>query len=508
MRKKKKKKKRKREEDEESNSNAVKKTQKSSDDGMIAARSAKVEEWQALHKVTVDDKAFVPCMTWSESTAFVGKAFTEYCAKTKKWEAPTPIQAQCWPILATGRDAVAIAETGSGKTLGFAAPALLRLSKETDTSNKKLGGKNIPTRFVALCPTRELAQQSFEVVGEFATIFQVACGVAYGGINKRDQRAAIGACAVLIATPGRLDDLVQSKELDLSAVDFLVLDEADRMLDMGFLQVVRGLAAACQPCEKRITCMFSATWPAEVRKAAHDFMRNDFVFITVGQNERSRDTEDGSGDNPVANARVVQTVIVLEERQRDSRLLNVLEQHFPTDAEYRRHKVIVFGLYKKECARLERFLNDRGWDCAAIHGDMSQANRTKSFDAFKSGQVPLLVATDVAARGLDIPDVSLVINYSFPLTVEDLVHRVGRTGRAGKKGKAVTFFHGGAHEKALAGAFQNVLRQANQPVPSALLAFGSTVKKKEHKLYGAFGPKSGSASDGAPMKKPTKITFD
>ena len=232
--------------------------------------------------------------------------------------------------------------------------------------------------------------------------------------------------------------------------------------------------------------------------------------------------------------------------------------------DYKNARLIVFGLYKKECARLEKALASKGWVCAAIHGDLSQAARTAAFESFKGGSVPLLVATDVAARGLDIPDaaprsrrsravpstgperavaatdssplidsrlsrcvaatlrtirvaaaaprrastvpspaqVELVVNYSFPLTIEDYVHRIGRTGRAGKTGLAHTFFHGDGHEKALAGALQNVLRGAGADVPAALLKFGSTVKKKEDKNYGAFGPKPGLAG-----KKATKIVF-
>jgi len=166
-------------------------------------------------------------------------------------------------------------------------------------------------------------------------------------------------------------------------------------------------------------------------------------------------------------------------------------------------RVLVFCLYKKEAARVEQDIQRAGYSAIGIHGDMTQAARTQALQQFKEGSVPLLVATDVAARGLDIPDVEVVINYTFPLTIEDYIHRIGRTGRGGKTGISHTLFTGNPQfEKPLAGALQNVLREAGQEVPDALLKFGSAVKKKEHKMYGAF------ASSGAPMKAATKIVFD
>jgi len=369
------------------------------------------------------------------------------------------------------------------------------------------------------------------VLSEFAAVVGVACGVCYGGVAKSEQRAAIARCAVLVATPGRLKDLLETGALDLGKATRLVLDEADRMLDMGFVDAVKAIAAACgadatpppkssassggggepQPgVVRRQTAMLSATWPADVRAVAAALMRDDFAFITIGLAEQLSRDADGDAEGPTANKRVRQVVRVVDERLRDAALLDVLEYHYPRKDEFAAHKTIVFALYKKECARLERYLNDRDWTCAAIHGDLSQAARTRAFTDFKDGRAAILVATDVAARGLDIPDVHLVINYSFPLTIEDYVHRIGRTGRAGKTGLAHTLFHGNGHEKALAGALQNVLRDAGQDIPDKLLAFGSTVKKKEHKLYGAFGPSSrgSSGDDRGPPKKATRITFE
>ncbi|KAH8058279.1 helicase [Aureococcus anophagefferens] len=316
-------------------------------------------------------------------------------------------------------------------------------------------------------PTRELANQSFEVLQEFCGKVGATAAVAYGGVPRHEQKREIAKCAALVATPGRLNDFIQEGSVDLSKVSFFCLDEADRMLDMGFVQEVKKIAAACANPEK-LTAMFSATWPTEVQNIASEFLKPDFVRVNVGA-ERA-------GRGP-ANKRIDQSVIVTEERSRDGRLLEILKQRYQsgTSASYATARLIVFGLYKKECARLETFLNSKKWKCVAIHGDMSQAARNQAFEDFKSGAVPLLVATDVAARGLDIPNVELVVNFSFPLTIEDYA----------------------------AGALQNVLRGADMPVPKELLKFGSTVKKKQDKNCGAFGPKRGMEG-----KTATKITFD
>lgn len=440
---------------------------------------ADLRAWRQANGVTAEpyDEAFAPARTWAEARRWLKDSLVSHCEQ-KRWTRPTPIQAQCWPILAAGRDVVAIAETGSGKTLAFALPSLSRI----EDKRKKL-------TMLVLAPTRELAQQSFEVINEFSQVVGASAAVAFGGVAKAQQAAAIKRCGTLVATPGRLADLVSSQPKLLSECEMVTLDEADRMLDMGFINTVRTILASLP--KQRQTVMCSATWPPTVRQLASEFLRVDMVKVATIQ-ER---------DEPTANARVVQTVIVVDERRRDSKLLEILGDFFH-EHDFDSCKTIVFGLYKKECARLAQFLDRNQWSCVAIHGDMSQAARNHSFDRFRHGDVPILVATDVAARGLDIPNVEFVVNYSFPLTIEDYVHRIGRTGRAGKVGTAVTFFHGNNHEKSLAGALQNVLREAGSHIPDELSAYGCTVKKKQHYLYGDFGPKEGLTD-----KKPTKIVF-
>jgi len=256
------------------------------------------------------------------------------------------------------------------------------------------------------------------------------------------------------------------------------------MLDMGFEKDVRAIIAMTSDARK--TVMFTATWPDSIRALASEFLNKDYVRINVG------------ADVLTANHRVTQEVEVLEPNDKEGKLPLLLQKYH--DSKKRANRILVFALYKNEAARLETTLSRKGYKCVGIHGDMTQPARTQALQQFKDGTCPLLVATDVAARGLDIPDVEVVINYTFPLTIEDYIHRIGRTGRGGKHGISHTLFT--SFDKANAGALQNVLREASQPVPESLLKFGSSVKKKEHKMYGNF---SGDAT--LPMKAATKIVF-
>lgn len=293
----------------------------------------------------------------------------------------------------------------------------------------------------------------------------------YGGVPKDEQRRRLRKASVVVATPGRLADLCEegAGTCDLSQVDYVVLDEADRMLDFGFEPAVRGLLGQCQGVKERQTVMFSATWPESVRKLAADLMKESPVRVAIGSTSLA------------ASANVTQVVEVVQDpRDKESKLLELLNKYHKT----RKNRVLVFALYKKEAARLEATLSRRGWKVQAIHGDKTQAQRTEALASFKKGTHPLLVATDVAARGLDIPNVEYVINQTFPLTIEDYVHRIGRTGRGGNKGTSHTLFT--PHDKAHSGALINVLKKAGAPVPPELLKFGGTVKKKENANYGAF----------------------
>lgn len=288
----------------------------------------------------------------------------------------------------------------------------------------------------------------------------------YGGVDKKPQRDALrSGVDIIVATPGRLMDLLEEKCTNLKHIKFLVLDEADRMLDMGFEKDIRKIADEI-PGERQ-TLMFSATWPEIVRKIAASYLSNP-VKVTIGSLDLA------------ANRRVKQIVEVVDPKLKDGKLRDLLGKYHSSGT----NKIIVFVLYKKEATRVEEMLRQRGFNAQGLHADKTQADRTRVLEAFKAGKCPLLVATDVAARGLDVPNVEYVINYSFPLTVEEYVHRIGRTGRAGKTGIAHTFFT--VADKARSGELIQVLKEANQDVPADLMKFGTAVKAKEPKHVGSI----------------------
>mgnify|MGYP006132004605 CR=1 FL=1 len=320
---------------------------------------------------------------------------------------------------------------------------------------------------------------------------------SFGGVDKRPQRRALrNAVDICIATPGRLLDLVENEHVcSLNTVKFVVLDEADRMLDMGFEKDMRKILALVGTATHQ-TLMFSATWPQEIRKLANEFL-TDPIRVTIGD------------DDLTANVRVKQNVEVIDAAShiREARLQVVMKKYSPVAtcaggvAGADVHRTLVFVLYKREAPRIEAILKRMGYHAASIHGDKSQSERIAALSAFKDGSAAVLVATDVAARGLDIPGVETVINFSFPLTIEDYIHRIGRTGRAGKFGISHTFFT--TNDKARAGELVNVMRQAAQTVPKEMMRFDMTVKKKKHGMYGSHG----MHRDMDPNAKGTKKRF-
>ncbi|SCV71671.1 BQ2448_3259 [Microbotryum intermedium] len=421
---------------------------------------------------------------------------------------PTPIQSASFPIMMGGRDVVGIAETGSGKTVAFGVPAIQHiLSLPPHPASKGKKSSPPPVSVLVVAPTRELAMQTHANLASVTSALPSITSVCiYGGVPKESQKAILRTGArIVVGTPGRLLDLANEGVLDLSHVSWLVLDEADRMLDKGFENDIREIIGKCLPLPEASlpkiasagqgqepmarmvkgflivqTCMFSATWPTSVRRLASDFMCSP-IRITVGNDELT------------ANVRVSQSVIVLpDSRQKEQRLLSVLTQHGFTKGGVKkggaigkdREKALIFALYKKEATRVMEFLERQGYEVGCIQGDMTQERRTKSLADFKDGRVQLLVATDVAARGLDIPKVELVVNQTFPLTIEDYIHRIGRTGRAGRTGISVTFFT--EADKAHAGELIRVLKDGGHDVPEGMYQWGTTIKKQTHSTYGDF----------------------
>lgn len=509
-------------------------------------KNDRLQQWRQKHKIIVldstnsndaDDKGmlFEPFYTFHDAHKSIAVPLINHCIQGRQYETPSPIQAQCWPILSSAlkqrRDLIGIAETGSGKTLAFALPALSLLSSQSSTQKKT----RLPQMLV-LAPTRELAIQSHEVIAEFGKCVGITSLVVYGGVSKHSQAAPLrqGQIDCVVATPGRLKDLIQDSTCNLSNISYLVLDEADRMLDLGFQEDVQLIIRHCPSSTsttngtRRQTCMLSATWPSAVQQLAAQFMVSPVrVYVgfesLAGSNESITTAHpDLMEDSLSANKRVQQIVEVIDDRAREGRLKQLLQEYTTRrnsssnehkrpgkdkniiDQELQHDRILVFALYKKEADRLERIVRQWGYEVGSIHGNKSQEARSKSLNSFKDGSCPLLIATDVASRGLDIPNVEVVLNYTFPLTIEDYVHRIGRTGRAGKNGLAHTFFQ--PTDKSHAGELQQVILQAGQNVPQELMKFGSTIKKKEHKLYGAHYNKGGGGT--MPMKQPTRIKFD
>ena len=329
------------------------------------------------------------------------------------FKTPTPIQAAAWPFLLSGRDVIGIAETGSGKTLAFGIPLLDSLGFTSGTSPSLHSG----VKAVIISPTRELAVQTYHQISSVAQLQKLNTVCIYGGVPKDPQRLSLKTAHIVVATPGRLNDLIAEGAARLDAVTYLVLDEADRMLDTGFEPDIRKIIA-CTPSSSqgRQTLMFTATWPLSVRELASSFMSSP-VHISIGRNNPSQSLQ--------ANTAITQRIEVIAPPDKQSRMLALIKQH--QSGARKSDRILVFCLYKKEAARTEDFLRSRGLHVVGIHGDMSQAGRSSSLDAFRTGQCPLLVATDVAARGLDIPNVKLVLNVTFPLTIEDYIHRIGRS---------------------------------------------------------------------------------
>ena len=333
------------------------------------------------------------------------------------YESMTPIQAQAIPVVLTGQDVMGAAQTGTGKTAAFSLPLLQRLMKHENTSTSPA---RHPVRALVLLPTRELADQVAQQVKLYAKYSNLRCAVVFGGMDMKPQTLELKkGVEVLVATPGRLLDHIEAKNVVLNQVEYVVLDEADRMLDIGFLPDLQRILSFLP--KQRTTLLFSATFSPEIKRLAGSYFQNPVTIEVARPNETA--------------STVTQHFYSVIEDDKRRALRQLVKSNGITQA-------FVFCNSKLGCARLARSLERDGLRTSALHGDKSQDERLKSLEAFKRGEVDLLVCTDVAARGLDIKDVPAVFNFDIPFNAEDYVHRIGRTGRAGASGIAISFVSG------------------------------------------------------------------
>ena len=383
---------------------------------------------------------------------------------------PTPVQKYSIPIVSGGRDLMACAQTGSGKTGGFLFPILsqsfLNGPSAAQTANSGSYGrrKAFPTALI-LAPTRELVSQIYEESRKFAYRSWVKPCVVYGGADISSQLRQIErGCDLLVATPGRLVDLIERGRISLASIKYLVLDEADRMLDMGFEPQIRRIVEGedMPGTDNRQTLMFSATFPRDIQMLARDFLR-DYIFLSVGR-------VGSTSEN------ITQKVEYVEDPDKKSVLLDILHTH-------KGGLTLIFVETKRMADALSDFLINQNFPATSIHGDRTQRERERALEVFRSGRFPILVATAVAARGLDIPNVTHVVNYDLPSDIDDYVHRIGRTGRAGNTGIATAFFNRG--NRGIVRELIDLLKEANQEVP----AFLETVARE-----GGYGESRGGGA--------------
>lgn len=380
-----------------------------------------------------------PCILESNLTNFTDLGLSRPILSAlagKEYSTPTPIQAQAIPPVLAGRDLCGIAQTGTGKTAAFMLPTLDRLVRASR-------GRPVPgqARMLVLAPTRELAAQIAAAALTYARGQPISVGAIYGGIPvPRSKREVARGLDVLVATPGRLLDLVDQRALDLSALEILVLDEADQMLDLGFIHALKRIVGLIPA--RRQTLFFSATMPRAIRQLSQVYLR-DPVEVSV---------------TPVATTaeRVDQTVTFVEKAEKQALLIRLFEN-------VAIERSLVFSRTKHGADKIVRMLAGAGIASTAIHGNKSQAQRERALELFRSGEVPILIATDIAARGIDIPGVSHVVNYDLPNVPEQYVHRIGRTARAGAEGIAIAFCD--REERAYLRDIERLIRQSIDQVP-------------------------------------------
>ncbi|KAG7296193.1 ATP-dependent RNA helicase p62 [Plutella xylostella] len=397
-----------------------------------------VEQFRNQHEITISGVDIPPPIQQFEEGNFPDYVMSSI--KSQGYKEPTPIQAQGWPIAMSGLNLVGIAQTGSGKTLAYILPAIVHINNQ-----QPIRRGDGPIALV-LAPTRELAQQIQQVATDFGNASYVRNTCIFGGAPKREQaRDLERGVEIVIATPGRLIDFLEKGTTNLQRCTYLVLDEADRMLDMGFEPQIRKIIEQIRP--DRQTVMWSATWPKEVKKLAEDYL-GDYVQINVGSMQLS------------ANHNILQIIDVCQEHEKENKL-NVLLQEIGQSQEPGA-KTIIFVETKRKVENITRNIRRYGWPAVCMHGDKTQQERDQVLHQFKQGRASILVATDVAARGLDVDGIKYVINFDYPNSSEDYIHRIGRTGRSKTTGTSYAFFTPSNSRQAK--DLVSVLQEANQTV--------------------------------------------
>jgi ATP-dependent RNA helicase DDX3X len=381
-------------------------------------------------------------------------------------KSPTPVQKYAIPIGLAGRDLMACAQTGSGKTAAFLIPVITKLLN--NPPERVRSSKAHPT-FLILAPTRELAIQIHKEALKFSYNSWIRTAVVYGGAPFNSQtRELERGVDILVATPGRLLDMLNRSKISLSRIRYLCFDEADQMLDMGFEKDIRRIVEQrdMPDINHRTTTMFSATFPREIRKLAEDFL-NNYLFISVGR----------VGSTVESITQVIKFVLDTQK------LEEIIKDLRETPG-----RTLVFTETKRDADSLARYLYDCGFPATGIHGDRNQREREAALASFKSGRISVLVATDVASRGLDISDVVHVINYDLPASIDSYVHRIGRTGRAGRKGLATSYYNEANH--AITKDLLVILKESNQEVPDFLNKSSTfnSFKDRRHRGSRSFRP--------------------
>ncbi|KXX79813.1 ATP-dependent RNA helicase DBP2 [Madurella mycetomatis] len=440
---------------------------------------AEVDKFRRDHSITIAGRDVPRPVETFDEAGFPRYVMDE--VKAQGFPAPTAIQSQGWPMALSGRDVVGIAETGSGKTLTYCLPAIVHINAQP-----LLAPGDGPIVLV-LAPTRELAVQIQQEIAKFGKSSRIRNTCVYGGVPKgpqiRDLQRGVEVC---IATPGRLIDMLESGKTNLRRVTYLVLDEADRMLDMGFEPQIRKIISQIRP--DRQTLMWSATWPKEVRSLASDF-QTDFIQVNIGSMDLA------------ANHRITQIVEVVSESEKRDKMIRHLERIM--EDKDSKNKVLIFTGTKRVADDITRFLRQDGWPALSIHGDKQQNERDWVLDQFKTGKSPIMVATDVASRGIDVRNITHVLNYDYPNNSEDYIHRIGRTGRAGAKGTAITFFTTDNAKQAR--DLVGVLQEAKQHIDPRLAEMVRYSGGGGSSRYGGYrgrgggyrGGRSGAGANGA-----------